>query len=356
MCTIKMWMRFGVILAALLAVIAVGCAKKQVNSTPETKEAEAPAGQDVKPMDFPEEDSESPILVPEGDELDKAEKAEKTTEAEKAKAAEPADPLMPKSVLAKEDQDEMKSTSNKVFFSAIEEPPSYEMFERSLEYIEQQKGIKFRRNDNKRFYLFSSQAWNHFAIADVENHCLYDVEYDRMRSFQHLGTGYRMLLDMKVEQGPCGITSDNVSSPALDLLQHMEGAVISKKLLENIEKGTNFISDQAFLQETMQVPWKVESSYYGLEPFLALNAQRVEDSLDIAFGDIVFFSEYVNETTVGIYIGYGLVVTNCCFRTEVHRMNNEQEYRIYRLYSGFGQVEYKVHQDSVLHTFLTNPR
>jgi len=337
MCTIKKWLRIGLILAALPAIIAIGCAKKQVASAPETADTGMAADEAVEPPAAAEEGAAAPV-------------SEKKDEK-----AEPVDPLMPKPVLPAE-EDAMKSTSKKVFFSPIEDPPSYDLFERSLEYFEQQNGVKFRRNDNKRYYLFSSQAWNHFTIADVENHCLYDVEYDRMRSFQHLGTGYRMLLDLKINKGPCGITSDNVSSSALDLLQHMEGAIISKKLLENIEKGTNFISDQAFLQETLQVPWEVESTYYGLEPFLARNAQRVEDPLDIAFGDIAFFSEYVNETTVGLYIGFGLVVTNCCFRTEVHRMNNEQEYRIYRLYSGFGQVEYKVHQDSVLHSFLTNPR
>ncbi|HPM77699.1 MAG TPA: hypothetical protein PK961_11445 [bacterium] len=242
------------------------------------------------------------------------------------------------------------------YVSELKGPPSYDLLAKSLEYYEQKLGLKFRRNKKERFLPYSAYAWNHFSIADAENNCLYDVKFDRLRSFQALGDKFESLLDLKIEKGPCGISTPNVSVGARDRLQNMEGAIISKKLLSNIREGTHFISDRAFVQDALQVPYKVESSIYGMEPYLAKMLDRVEDPLDIALGDLVFFSEYVGEWTIGIYAGYGLMVTNCCFRTQVRPLSKDLEYRVYRIYGGFAQVEYKIHQDSVLHRYLSNPR
>jgi hypothetical protein len=230
------------------------------------------------------------------------------------------------------------------------------MLARSLEYYEGNSGVTFYRNEKGTFFPFSSYAWNHFSIADSEANCLYDVKVVRQRSFQHLDGEFATLLELNVEKGPCNIRYPDANVEALDRLQNMEGAVVTRQLLKYLNEGTQFISDAKFIQQALQVPWQVESNTYGLEPFLDKLAQRVENPMEITFGDIVFFSEYVGEVTMGVYAGYGLIVTNCCFRTQVRRLNNETEYRIYRIYSGFDQVKYKIHQDRVLHQFLGNPR
>lgn len=241
------------------------------------------------------------------------------------------------------------------FSQPIDKPPTYELLAKSLEYYEKKLGITFARNEKGYYFPYCSFGWDHFSLADRENHCLYDVKVERMRSFQHLDGQFATLLELKINKGPCGINYPNVNVEVLDKLQNMEGAIVNKYLLKHLRKGTNFISDDDFIQESLQVPWRVESSVYGFEPYLARHAQRVENPLDITFGDIVFFSEYIGEWTMGIYAGYGLVVSNCCFRTQIRRLDNEMDYRTYRLYSGFGQVKYKVHHNTVLHQFLQNP-
>ena len=243
-----------------------------------------------------------------------------------------------------------------VYVSEIEKPPSYKMLAASLEFYEDQMGVRFYRNEKDSFYPYSSYSWNHFSIADRESACLYDVKIVRQRSFQHLEGEFATLLELDIQKGPCNIVYPNVNVEALDRLQNMEGAVVTKNLLHHLKQGTNFISDSRFIQESLQVPWQVESSAHGLEPFIAKIAHRVEDPMEITFGDVVFFSEYVGEVTVGVYAGYGLVVSNACFRTEVRKLRNDLEYRIYRLFAGFDQVKYKLHQDKVLHQFLSNPR
>ncbi|NLH50420.1 MAG: hypothetical protein GX444_17715 [Myxococcales bacterium] len=241
------------------------------------------------------------------------------------------------------------------FFTPVKEPPSYALFAKSLEYQEKALGVRFRRTEMGTYAPYSAAAWNHFSIADEANNCLYDVKYDRLRSFQQLGAGYATLLDMQVEKGPCGIAAANLNMEALDRLQNLEGGIVSQKLIENLQKGTNFIGDRRFLQETLQAPWILESSISGLEPFINSHLTRVQNPLDVVYGDIVFFSEYIGERTVGIYIGYGMIACNRCFRTEVHKISAEVEYHVYRLYTGFAQVSYKVHHDSVLHRMLSNP-
>jgi hypothetical protein len=246
--------------------------------------------------------------------------------------------------------------SSRTYQSEIKEPPSYDLLARSLDYVEKQQGIQFRRNEKGSYFPFSANAWNHFTIADASNNCLYDVQFTHLRSFQQLGKGFQTILNLEVTKGPCGLTSANLNIGVLDRLQHLEGAVISAKLVENMEKGTNFISDMAFIQKTLQAPYELHSSLSaGLEPYLNERLERVVNPLDVAFGDIMIFSEQFGEYTLGIYVGYGLLVTNCCFRTEVRKMSSEVEYHVYRLYAGFAQVNYKVHHDEVLHRMLSNP-
>ncbi len=246
--------------------------------------------------------------------------------------------------------------SSRRYASELKGPPSYALFARSLDFAEKRRDVQFRRNENGAYQLYSAYAWNHFTIADAENNCLYDVTFNRLTSFQGLGGGYSTLLDLEITPGPCGISALDLKVEALDRLQNLEGAIISQKVLANMRKGTNFISDPSFLQDVLQVPWAVKSQAYGLEPYLARNLAAIEDPDDITFGDIVIFSEYIGEHTVGIYVGYGVIVCNCCFRTQVHRVRGDLEYRVYRLYSGFSLADYQIHQDSVLQQFLANPR
>jgi hypothetical protein len=241
------------------------------------------------------------------------------------------------------------------YVSEVHDPPSYALFARSLDYVEKKHGIEFRRNSQGKYYPYSTYAWNHFSIADAENNCLFDVKYDRMTSFQGVGSGYSTVLDMQIERGPCGISEADLRVEALDRLQNLEGAIVSRKVLDNMRQSTNFISDRTYLMDSLQVPWELKSSIHGLEPFMAANLERIENPTNIAFGDIVVFSEYVGEHTVGIYVGYGVIVTNCCFRTQAHRLQADLEYRVYRLYSGFAQARYQIHRDSVLQQFLANP-
>jgi hypothetical protein len=254
------------------------------------------------------------------------------------------------------ESDPNAATSSRTFQSEIDKPPSYEVLARSLDYVEKQQGLQFRRNAQGSYFPFSANAWNHFTIADAENNCLYDVQFSRLRSFQQLGGGFQTILDLQVTKGPCGLTAQNLNVGVLDRLQHLEGAVVSAKLVENMEKSTNFLSDVGFLQSALAAPYKLQSSLSaGLEPYFAERLERVANPLDVAFGDIVVFSEQLGEHAVGVYVGYGLVVTNCCFRTEVRKISSDLEYHVYRLYAGFAQVNYQVHHDAVLHRMLSNP-
>ncbi len=238
----------------------------------------------------------------------------------------------------------------------IVSPPSYDVFTRSLEVAEQHHNVQFRRNGKGGYFPFAANSWNHFTIADADNTCLYDVRVTGQRRFLQLGGAFQTILELDVVKGACGLMAENLNTSVLDHLQHVEGAVITAKLMEYMRKGRFFLTDIGFLQTTLQAPFQLAPPpNKGFEPYFAEKMERVDNSSDIAYGDIVVYSKELGEHAVGTYVGYGVVATGCCFHTEMQRLSTRIDYHVYRLYAGFAQVNYKVHYDAIMHRLLSNP-
>ncbi len=241
------------------------------------------------------------------------------------------------------------------FISDAVAPPSYDVFTHSLELAEQQQHVQFRRNSKGGYFLFAANSWNHFTIADAENACIYDIRVTKQHIIQQLGGSIQTILDLDVAKGACGLAPENLNTEVLDHLQHVEGAVITARLSEYLRGGTRFLTDLSFLQTTLQAPFQLSPPpSRGFEPYFADKLERIDNASDIAYGDIVVYSKQIGEHAVGTYVGYGVVATCCCFHTEMQRLSTKIDYHVYRLYSGFAQVNYKVHYDAILHRLLAN--
>jgi hypothetical protein len=238
----------------------------------------------------------------------------------------------------------------------LKDPPSYRLLEDSLEFYELKIGTKFYRNDKNRYTPYASSTWKSFSISDTLNQCLYDINMKGLIAYRSLKGKYKYLIEMKIDEGPCGIQYPDPDNMAVDKVSLMEGTVITPALQESINKSLDFSSGEKFLQKVLQIPWKIRVRGQGLEKAVARIAQEIKNPMDITFGDIIFFTEYYGERNVAVYVDYGLIVYNSCFNAKVRRMNTDINYKVYRFYTGFNLVQYKVHQDVFLNEILGRPK
>ncbi len=237
----------------------------------------------------------------------------------------------------------------------LKDPPSYRLLEDSLEFYETKIGVKFYRNDKGRYTPYTSSTWRAFSISDTLSQCLYDIDMKGLIAYRSLKGKYKYLIEMKIKEGPCGISYPDPDTLAIDKVALMEGTVLTPALQKAINTSLDFSSGEKFLQNALQIPWKIRVRGEGLEKAVARIAQEIKNPMDITFGDIIFFSEYYGERNVAVYVDYGLIVYNSCFKAKIRRMNTEINYKVYRFYTGFNLVQYKVHQDVFLNKILGRP-
>ena len=237
----------------------------------------------------------------------------------------------------------------------LEDPPSYGQLASSLEHWEKELGVKFYRNSKGYFQPYSVSNWNSFTIADDLNECLFEVQMKGLVTYRHMGGGVRAAIDMEIHRGPCGIKAPYAEIEAIDAVNLMESTVITPSLMDQVN-SISLCTGTKFIQRNMSVPWRVDSIPGGLEQAVGKIGYEVKNPLDITFGDIVFFTEYYGERNVGIYVDYGNMVYNSCFRAKVRRMDSKINYRVYRLYTGFNLVEYKLHENKFIEGFVGGPQ
>ncbi|MBZ0272264.1 hypothetical protein K8I61_09510 [bacterium] len=237
----------------------------------------------------------------------------------------------------------------------LKDPPSYGLFHDSMEFYEQKLGIKFYKNDKGRYLPYSTSTWKSFSIADQYNSCLYDFSMKGLIGYRSLEGRFRYVIEMDFAEGPCGVQYPNVDVTAMDKVTLMEGSVITPALKDQLGRGLNFCSAEKFLQQVLQVPWKIRVRGEGLEQAIARYAEEIKNPMDITYGDIVFFTRYYGERNVAIYVDYGVIVYNSCFKAKARRMTPDINYRVYRLYTGFSLAEYKVHQDVFMQDIVGRP-
>lgn len=238
---------------------------------------------------------------------------------------------------------------------ALDDPPTYRQLASSLEYYEEKLGIKFYKNEKGRYLPYSTSGWQSFTIADELNECLYDINMKGLITYRYLEGKLASLIEMEIDRGPCGIRYPEADVVAVDKVTLQEGSVMSPIISEQIKGGIKMYSGAKFLQEILQVPWKVDSIEGGLENSVAKVGLEVKNALDITYGDVVFFTEYYGERSVGIYVDYGVIVTNSCFRAQARKMDSRINYRIYRIFTGFNMVQYKVHEEKWMKDFVGRP-
>lgn len=237
----------------------------------------------------------------------------------------------------------------------ITKPPSYSLLERSLRYYERKMDVKFYRNKQDRYTPYSVAAWDSFTISDLQGECLFNVDVLGLRSFRHLDGKRQVLLDLAITEGPCSLRYPSTDSEAADKVSVMEGTVISPRLIDRLN-GNGMCSDKKYIQDSLQIPYRLELTGDDIESSLGRIADRVMNPKNLRFGDLVAFSPYPEERAMGVYVGYGLIVFNSCFSGMAHQMRADGDYRIYRLYNGFAWTRYRIHEQKYLNQYMGIPQ
>ena len=237
----------------------------------------------------------------------------------------------------------------------LSDPPTYRQLAASLTYYEKQLGIKFYKNKKGRYMVYATAGWKSFSIADDLNECLFDVNMKGLVTYRHIRGSTRSMIEMDIQRGPCGIRYPDADAIAQDKVTLMEGSVISPAIEEQLSGRVSLIRGSTFLQKLLALPWKVDSIEGGLEQAVSKVGMEVKNPLDVTFGDVVFFTEYYGERNVGLYVDYGYIVYNSCFRAQVRKMDSSINYRIYRVYTGFNMIRYKLHEAKFIREFVGGP-
>ncbi|MCC6158378.1 MAG: hypothetical protein IT350_10030 [Deltaproteobacteria bacterium] len=237
----------------------------------------------------------------------------------------------------------------------LNDPPSYALLHKSLEFYEQKLGVKFFKNEKDRYMPYTSSTWRSFAIADHLNDCLWTMQMKGLIGFRSLEGKYSYIIEMDAERGGCGVVGDDADSQAKDLVSIMETSVVTPSIRDQINRGVNFCSGEKFIQDVLQLPYKIRIRGESLENAVSRHAAEVRNPLDIAYGDLVFFTEYYGERNIAVYVGNGVIVYNSCFRADPHRLNTNISYRVYRLYSGFGAINYRMSTDVFMREIVGRP-
>ena len=238
----------------------------------------------------------------------------------------------------------------------LKNPPTYRQLAASLAYYENELGIKFYKNKQGRYQPYSTSGWQSFTLADDLNECIYDVNMKGLINYRTVQARTRAMIEMDIERGPCGIRYPDADSTAQDKVTLMEGSVITPAIEGQMTGGVTLVRGATFLQRILSLPWKVDSLEGGLEQAVAKVGVEVKNPLDVTFGDVVFFTEYYGERNVGVYVDYGYIVFNSCFRAQVRKMDAEINYRIYRIYTGPNLIQYKLHENKFIRDFVGGPQ
>ena len=237
----------------------------------------------------------------------------------------------------------------------LKDPPTYRQLAASLAYYEKELGVKFYQNKKGRYQPYSTAGWQSFSIADDLNECLYDINMKGQINYRSIQGRTRNMIEMEIMRGPCGIKAPDADSVAQDKVTLMEGAVISPAIDQQMTGGVSLVKGSTFLQKILELPWRVDSLEGGLEQSVAKVGVEVKNPLDITFGDVIFFTQYYGERNVGIYVDYGYIVYNSCFRATVRKMDSEINYRIYRIYTGPNLIQYKLHENKFIRDIVGGP-
>lgn len=227
----------------------------------------------------------------------------------------------------------------------LSDPPSYQQLADSLKYYEKQLDIKFYKNSKGRFVPYSTSGWQTFSIADDLNECLYDISMRGIVTYRYLGGKTRSMIEMEISRGPCGLRYPDAETSAMDRVTLMEGSVITPAIKRQLDKAASMPTGARFLQDILNLPFAIGSLDGGLEQSIAKMGKEVKNPLDITYGDVVFFTEYYGERNVGVYVDYGLMVYNSCFQSLARHMDQNINYRIYRIFTGFNMIKYKLHEN-----------
>jgi hypothetical protein len=237
----------------------------------------------------------------------------------------------------------------------LNNPPHYPLLHKSLEFYEQKLGTKFYKNPQGHYMPYASSTWKSFSVADYLNDCLYDVDMKGLVGFRSLDGKYNYVIEMQIERGPCGIEGAEADDLAKDKVSLMESSVVTPAIRDQLSRGVNFCSGERFLQEVLQLPWKIRVRGEGLENAVGRVAEEIKNPMDITYGDVVFFTEYYGERSVGVYVDYGVLVYNSCFRADAKRLDAKISYRVYRFYTGFGSIRYKMDENVFMKEIVGRP-
>lgn len=310
-------------------------ASAEAEGTGEAQEADAP---DSEPAEPPAEQlAEEPAEPP----AEPVEDGEPIPPSEDAADLPGENPPREEQVLGRDD---------------ITKRPGYEFLARSLRHYERELGVEFYQNELGRYLPYSVAAWDSFSIADRAGDCLFDVQMLGVQNYRHLDGRRQVLIEMEITEAPCGLSYPNADIDVADRIATMEGTVVTPALLDRLDGGSRMCSDRRFLESILQVPFKLEITGDDTERSIARIAERVQNPLNYSFGDVVFFSPYPGEVTVGVYAGYGLIVYNTCFGARAHRMTSDRDYRFYRLFCGFAWTRYRLHERTFLEEYVGGPR
>ncbi|MCZ7582241.1 MAG: hypothetical protein M5R36_02285 [Deltaproteobacteria bacterium] len=173
--------------------------------------------------------------------------------------------------------------------------------------------------------------------------------------YRSLEGKYQYIIEMNIQELTCGIAYPNAEVLAQDRIALMEGSVVTPAIVDQMNRGINLCSAERYIQEVLQLPWKVRVRGEGLEQAIARYSEEILNPMDISFRDVIFFTKYYGERNVAIYVDYGLVVYNSCFTAKATKMTPDINYRVYRLFTGFNLTQYKVNQDSWFGSYIGAP-
>ncbi|MBU0729723.1 MAG: hypothetical protein KKE17_15490 [Proteobacteria bacterium] len=233
--------------------------------------------------------------------------------------------------------------------------PGYQALAEQLDNQEKKKGVKLFRNTDNAYQLFSSNSPTKFTISDKSGTCLFEVEIPVADPQNGIGKKEEML----ITSGPCGLKIPDVDKRVEALVKTMANDFYAS-LMEvlNSQEVSENCTGADFLKKTLlkNYPFDLKVEGNDLEGYIAGIGYEIVNSLDIAFGDVVFFSPGKDNKVVGLYAGYGLVVYNKGCQAVVHRLAGNYRYRFYRILTGYAWTNYQLPGANVLQEMIENPR
>ncbi len=217
------------------------------------------------------------------------------------------------------------------------------------------RGVDFYQNDTGNYVLYAIESKEKFTFADKTGTCLYNAEISK--NVENALTNTKNY-DVTLASGICGIKYPDASPDVLLLIDAMARDLLGS-LMSRLDGGPWMwkCSDESFLKQTVlyQFPFEVLDGSEDLEKSISRISRKIHDPLDIAFGDVVFYRSQENQTKVGVYAGYGLIVSNQdCQHAGLHRLTGENNYRIYRILMGYAWTRYQANDPLFLKKYVAD--